>query len=610
MTNGFIKICGIVLICLLSGCGDLPTTPVTINQAPTINLAPTQTVTSGNSITLSANVSDPEGDTVSFLWKTDNQNIKFSSTNETSTFVTFPDTNVDMEIIITLVATDSKNNASQKDITITLQAMPTSNNSPIITMATEQQALGNSSIVLVASVQDPQGDDVTVEWKTENNDIMFSDKHNVTPTLTLPDVNTNITTTLTLVATDSQQNQSEKSLLLTIVPNGGVITPTVNFELPGRFDTVSGDVTTLTAKITSNVDITEVLWNLSALNVEDSQVSNITVNGIITSTAIFTAPTVSQLTEFTMQIRATTSDNANFDQSSKIHVAVESTDTLSVTLPNSIIIDENSSSSITPTIESSHAIDSYQWQWLSNQELTLVTPSSKILSLSAPNVDDDITGQLLLTVIMGDLSKTVTTELTIKNNLTVSEISLATSRLVAVKGQKINIHVLTDDISQITDWSWEISGVQGTDLIESKSGLEITAAAASGQQFMNITYIAKFADNTEISRVVNVTLLSEASARSSFSFDMSTDIEIYKDIEKVFTTTFSDPHGLVNTISLNQSLTFTNFDKAELTRNGDQITLTFMATDVATEYLDFIHLDVVFGDYIQQYTVNLRMKIN
>jgi len=611
ISMSLLTVCLVISACSgSSGDDSKPTPPVTINEAPTINLASTQTVASGQSVTLSATVSDPEGDTLNFLWKTDNPNINFATTNEASTLVTFPDTNIDMEITITLVATDAKNNSSQKNITITLQAEQTSNNSPIITMASEQEAQGNSSIVLVASVQEPQGDDYTVEWKSDNNDIVFSDKTSVTPTLTLPDVNSELTATLTLVATDSQQNKSEKSLVLTIVPNDGVVTPRVNFELLDRFDTVSGNVTTLTAKVTSNVDIKEVLWNLSALNVEDAQFSNITINGIKTSTATFTAPIVDQLSEFTVQIRAITFDNVNFEQSSKVYVAVANTDTLNVTLPNSINIDENSSSSITPTIESSQAIDSYQWQWLSNQELTLVTPSSKTLSLSAPNVDIDIKGQLSLTVTMGDLSQTVVTELTIKNNVTISEISLTASRLVAVKGQKINVHVITDDTSQITDWSWEISGVQGTDLSESKNELEITAPAASGQQSLNITYIAKLTNNTEISRVVNVTLLSEASARSSFSFDMNSDIEIYKGVEKVLTSTFADPHGLVDTISLNKNLTFTDFDKAELTRNGDQITLTFMATDLVADYLDFIHLDVVYGDYIHQYTLKLQMKMN
>jgi len=609
ISTSFLVCCLLVSACGGSGGSDATSTSIA-NKAPIITLAQTETVASGNSVMLSADVSDPEGDPLNFSWQSDNQKISFSTINETSTLVTFPDTDVDMEIKITFIAADDKANSTQKNITITLQAEVTSNDGPLITMPSQQQAQGGDSIVLVASVQDPQGDGVTIEWHSENSDIVFSDNNSVTPTLTLPDVSTRLTTILTLVAIDSQQNQSEKSLTLTIVPNDGEVTPTVNFELSDRFDTLSGNVTTLTAKITSNIDISEILWDLSTLNVEDSSVINTTTNNMTTSTMTFTAPTVSQLTKFSVKLGVTTSGNIDFNKSSKVYVSPTNTGTLNVTLPNSITVNENSSTSITPTIESSQIIDSFQWQWLSDQELTLLTSTNKVLSLSVPNVDENIKGQLSLTVTMGELSQTVVTELTIENDTNTSEINLTASRLVAVKGQKININVLTDNFSQITDWSWDVSGAQGTGIIESKNGLEITASETNGQQFMTIKYFAKLVDNTEILRVVNITLLSEVSAKSSFSYDNNTEIEIYKGIEKVFTSTFTDPHGLVDTISLNQQFTFTDFDKAELTRNGDQITFTFKTTDVATDYLDFIHLAVFFGDYEQRYPVNLRVKVN
>ena len=56
---------------------------------------------------------------------------------------------------------------------------------------------------------------------------------------------------------------------------------------------------------------------------------------------------------------------------------------------------------------------------------------------------------------MGSLSKTVITELTIKNNFTVSDVSMTASRALAVKGQKVSLNVHTDDFDQINSWSWE-----------------------------------------------------------------------------------------------------------------------------------------------------------
>ncbi|OUS24575.1 hypothetical protein A9Q98_13540 [Thalassotalea sp. 42_200_T64] len=209
-----------VLICtaLLAACGGSGGEPApTVNKAPIVTMESTLTIDSGASITLSAAVSDPEGDLISIAWQADNQSVSFSNRNESSTLVTFPATSVDLVIIITIVATDNHGNSSQKSITANLQASTGSNEAPIITMASEQQALGGQSIVLIATVQDPQGDNVTVEWHTASTDITFSDKNSLTPSLTLPDVVSELSASITLTATDEQNNQSEKTLQLTIM---------------------------------------------------------------------------------------------------------------------------------------------------------------------------------------------------------------------------------------------------------------------------------------------------------------------------------------------------------------------------------------------------------
>lgn len=61
-------------------------------------------------------------------------------------------------------------------ITDTPPPVITNDQAPVITLSEHQQAQGGQSMILIASVKDPQNDKVTVEWQAENNDIRFSDK--------------------------------------------------------------------------------------------------------------------------------------------------------------------------------------------------------------------------------------------------------------------------------------------------------------------------------------------------------------------------------------------------------------------------------------------------
>ena len=363
---------------------ETATTTPTSNQAPEISMVATQAVESGSSTTLNASISDPEGDSFTVQWQTDATNIIFSNADKASTAVAFPYSDVDIELVISLVATDSKGNASQHTLTVTVKAEGSPSIGPIITLPEAQQATGGESIVISASVQDPQGEDISVEWQADDSEVIFSDTRSLTPTVSLPEVDTTMTATLTLVATDSRQNQSEKSLILTIEPDNDESTATVHIELLNRFDTLSGDVTTLTAKLSSSDDIKKITWDMSALDVTDSATTQTTVNDVTTAKITFTAPSVTQPTEFPIQIQAT-ANNTTFSESTKLYVSANSSDILTVALPSSIVVDEKSNTTITPTIESSRTIDSYQWQWLSDQALTLNSPNAKILSLSVPN---------------------------------------------------------------------------------------------------------------------------------------------------------------------------------------------------------------------------------
>ena len=598
---------------LLAACGgssdSITTTQVVSNNAPTITIATTQRFTAGQTIDFSAEVSDPDGDSITVTWQADNDHISFSNTTGPATTISFPDVDSEQIIKITITATDSKGKSTSKTITVTLEASIAANLAPIISLPATLQAKGGESIVLVATVQDPQGDDVTVAWQSTNSAVIFSDTTSLTPTLTLPDVTSPETVLIKLIATDSQSNQSEKTLTLSIIPGDGAPEPSVQFELAERFETASGDVTTLTANITSNVEITTIDWNLTTLGSVDASVDNNTVDNVTTTEVTFTAPSLAVAKEYTISLKVTTASGHEFSANSRVFIAASSEASLEVNLAESYLVEENSTLSITPEVIHSHAISTYQWQWLSTQEMTLITPESEILSLSAPNVDGDITGQLSLTVTMGALSKTVVTEVTIKNKPVVGEVDVVASRLVVVQGQTIKLSVITDNFEQITSWSWESLNVEGLDIKESKAGYEMTAPQVTGQQTMSVVYRATLSDGSTIQEIGNFTVLSEAMARSSIDIEITTVPVIKSHVETVIEFPFIDRHELVDSISLNTANTFNSFEKSAVSLAEGKVQLILKVSDLAlpANHTDYISINVKFGVHELPFIVELAM---
>ena len=610
------KLVFISLLCvsiLLAACGgssgNKTTTTVDANNAPIITIADTQRLTGGQLVDFNAGVSDPDGDLTTVTWQANNVDVIFSTTTGPSTTISFPNVNSEQVIKITITATDSKGKSTTKIIIVTLEASIGSNLAPIISLPEDQEAKGGTSIVLVAIVQDPQGDDVSVEWRSANSAIIFSDISSLTPTLTLPEVTSPETVIITLVATDSQNNNSEKTLTLTIIPNDGEPEPSIQFELAERFEAVSGDVATLTAKLTSNVEIATIDWNLSTFGDVDTSVDNTRTNDVTTTMVTFTAPSLMVAKEYAISLNVTTVSGLEFSANSQVFVAANSAMSLEVNLAQNYSVDENSMLSITPEINNSHAISSYQWQWLSDQEITLLTPTNKVLSLSAPNVDGDVTGQLSLTVTMGTLSKTILTELTIKNQLVVSEVDVVASRSVVVQGQTIKLSVITDNFEQITSWSWESLNVAGVDIKESKTGYEMTAPQVEGQQTMSVVYRATLSDGTTVQEIGNFTVLSEAMARNSIDIDITTVPRLKSNVETVIEFPFSDSHGLVDSLSLNTENTFNSFDKSEVSLVEGKVRLILKLSELAlpVDHTDYISINVKFGVHELPFVVQLAI---
>lgn len=207
------KITALVLsIALLIACGGSSTKPDVIeNNPPVITTQTTHNIQSGGSVSLTTTVSDPENDSFKINWQTDNSDVSFSNNDQLTTLASFPETNVDLIVTLTIVVTDNQSQSSKKDITVNVSATTTENKAPHITLSSDIEVVGGQNIVLIAKVQDPEGDKVSVEWSSDNSDITFSDKQSLSTTSTLPNVDSELKTSIILTAIDEYYNKSEKN---------------------------------------------------------------------------------------------------------------------------------------------------------------------------------------------------------------------------------------------------------------------------------------------------------------------------------------------------------------------------------------------------------------
>jgi len=605
--NKLVSTCYLALALTLSACSssEKNETVTAINTPPTIAVDEVKTVSSGETLTLNATISDPDGDSLNVVWSSDNTELSFSTTSESSTVVTFPVVTKEQAITLTVTATDEQGSSAQHEMVVNVIANEPIEQGPVITLAESQQANAGQSILLIAEVKNAKEGDLVLAWQSNHDGVSFSARDIITPTITLPDVDSETQISITLTATDIENVSSQKTLTLTVVPN----TSALNIELTERSNGVSGDEFNIAARLLTNSEISEIDWDISSLGVNENSINNVTFDTETLTSVSFTLPTVSEYTEFPVTLTVTLVDGTEFSQTTTVVVTSEEQESLSVDLPELIEVNENSTINITPVIEHTSNIDSFAWSLNLSPEATLITPNSEILSLSTPEIDVDTEAQLELTVIMGELTRTTSTTLLVKNVQVASDIEVSASKLILVEGQTVALTVHTDNLEQIKEWSWTPSNTLGLNVKESKSAYEMTAPKVSGQQTMSVAYRATRFDGTEILKVANITVLSMTMARSTFDFDITIDRQIVQnDVEKTIVLDFADPHGLIDSLSLDQSLTFNTFDKAELSYSDQKISLVLKPTDVILSSADYLSINIHYGNHVFQYPVYLYVE--
>ena len=92
-----------------------------INAAPIVSAGAAQAVTEGDTVTLSATASDPNGDAMTYVWsQVSGPMVTLGSTSSLTTSFEAPNVNQATEIVLRLTVTDSRGMSSAQSVTVTI----------------------------------------------------------------------------------------------------------------------------------------------------------------------------------------------------------------------------------------------------------------------------------------------------------------------------------------------------------------------------------------------------------------------------------------------------------------------------------------------------------
>ena len=261
------------------------------NAPPTVQAGPDRTITEGQTVTLNGTATDPDGDSLAYLWSHDSTlDITLANATAVSTTFAAPQVSANTTVTFTLTATDTHNATASDRVEVTIAQV---NAPPAVRTGSDQTVTEGDTVTLAGTATDPDGDRLAYLWSHDSAlDITLANATAVSTTFAAPQVSANTTVTFTLTATDTHNATASDRVEVTIAQVNAP--PTVQ---AGADQTVrEGDTVTLTGTATDD-DRLAYLWS------HDSSL-NITLANATSLSATFTAPQVSSNTTITLTLTA------------------------------------------------------------------------------------------------------------------------------------------------------------------------------------------------------------------------------------------------------------------------------------------------------------------
>ena len=353
-----------------------------INNPPSVEAGPGQTVPEGSVVSLNGSATDSNGDVLTYLWTHDFNVLNIALANATSASTTFtaPPVDSDTDVIFTLTANDGTDTSSDS-VSITITAPD--NNPPSVEAGPGQTVPEGSVVSLNGSATDSNGDVLTYLWTHDFNvlNIALANATSASTTFTAPPVDSDTDVIFTLTANDGTDTSSDSVSITITAPDNNP--PSVEAG-PGQ-TVPEGSVVSLNGSATdSNGDVLTYLWT------HDFNVLNIALANATSASTTFTAPPVDSDTDVIFTLTANDGTDTSSDSVS-ITITAPDNNPPSVeagpgqTVPEGSVVSLNGSAT-----DSNGDVLTYLWTHDFNVlNIALANATSASTTFTAPPVDSD-----------------------------------------------------------------------------------------------------------------------------------------------------------------------------------------------------------------------------
>lgn len=371
-----------------------------INEAPIANAGSDQEVNENTLVTLDgSHSSDPNGDQITFFWKS-LSNVTLNNTTDSKPSFQTPLVNYDQYLKFVLVVNDGKL-ASIPD-TVIIKVM-NNNNPPIARAGVDIEVTEMSKVTLDGSYSfDPDSDKLTYLWQSPST-IQLDNNLAPKPSFTAPEVLKNTVYKFSLVVNDGSVSSIADTVIVTVLNQNRKPIAYAGSD----FSVKENELIELngSASFDPDSDSLRFVWRST---------SGILINDSIAVNPKLFAPEVNtdQQLIFTLVVN----DGKLFSNPDSVIVTVILSNKAPIADAGSeIIADEFSKISLNASNSSDPNNDKISYSWEFPKEITVSDKTNPILNFTAPEVIIDTTFVLILTVSDGQLFDKDTLKVLVKN---------------------------------------------------------------------------------------------------------------------------------------------------------------------------------------------------